>query len=121
MCHLTLVAGAPLPLVLTALCLVLYKVNFKNLNGPSQTNGARLLQSATTGADPPMLTELSKLVGEMMGAMRVLIGQVQTLSHTVNTANASKSPKPLKDGVTRPKAWTGKAGSAKARHFLAAF
>ena len=88
---------------------------------PPQPAAPVFILLAGTGSDPPTLTELSKLVREMMGAMRVLVDQVQNLSATVTHNNASKTPQTLKDGVVHPKAWTGKGGSAEARHFLAAF
>ena len=43
MCYLTLVAGVPLPLVSTVLCLELLLGQLQESHGPSWTNGARPL------------------------------------------------------------------------------
>ena len=74
----------------------------------------------------PDLVELTQLVGEMMMGLKTMVDQVQDLTNITQTtqtagASATRIPKALKDGVVRPKAWTGKGGSTDARHFLAAY
>ena len=74
----------------------------------------------------PDLVELMQLVGEMMLGLKTVVNQVQDLTNIIQTtqtagATAPRIPKALKDRVARPKAWTGKGGSAKARHFLATY
>ena len=74
----------------------------------------------------PDLIELTQLVGEMMMGLKTVVNQVQDLTNIIQTTQtagvtAPKIPKSLKDGVARPKAWTGKGGSTEARHFLAAY
>ena len=72
------------------------------------------------------LVELTQLVGEMMLVLKTVVDQVQDLTNIIQTthtvgATAPRIPKALKDGVAHPKAWTGKGGSAEARHFLAMY
>ena len=74
----------------------------------------------------PDLVELTQLVGKMMLGLKTVVNQVQDLTNIIQTTQtagvtAPRIPKGLKDTVARPKAWTGKGGSAKARHFLAAY
>ena len=74
----------------------------------------------------PDLVELTQLVGEMMMGLKTVVDQVQDLTNIIQTtqtagATAPRIPKMLKDGVAHPKAWTGKGGSTKARHFLATY
>ena len=84
----------------------------------------RSIAGSTLPQHQPDLTELTQLVGEMMLALKTVVDQVQDLTNIVQmsaTIPATKTPKVPKDVVACPKAWTGKGGSAKARHFLAAF
>ena len=72
------------------------------------------------------LVELTQLVGEMMLVLKTVVDQVQDLTNIIQTthtvgATAPRIPKALTDGVAHPKAWTGKGGSAEARHFLAMY
>ena len=74
----------------------------------------------------PDLVELMQLVGEMMMDLETVVDQVQDLTNIIQTTQTAgvttpKIPKALKDRVAHPKAWTGKGGSAEARHFLAAY
>ena len=46
--------------------------------------------------------------------------QLNTLAQQVTLATSTR-PRATKVAVARPKAWNGKGGSVKARHFLAAF
>ena len=74
----------------------------------------------------PDLVELTQLVGEMMMGLKTVVDQVQDLTNIIQTtqtagATAPRIPKGLKDTVACPKAWTGKGGSAEARHFLATY
>ena len=72
------------------------------------------------------LVELMQLVGKMMMGLKTMVDQVQDLTNIIQTtqtagAVAPRIPKGLKDMVAHPKAWTGKGGSAEARHFLTAY
>ena len=75
----------------------------------------------------PDLVELTQLVGEMMLGLKTVVDQVQDLTNIIQTTQtagataAPRIPKGLKDTIARPKAWTGKGGSAEARHFLTAY
>ena len=75
----------------------------------------------------PDLVELTQLVGKMMLGLKTVVDQVQDLTNiiqttqTVGVTTTPRIPKGLKDTVAHPKAWTGKGGSAEARHFLAAY
>ena len=75
----------------------------------------------------PDLVELTQLVGEMMLGLKTVVNQVQDLTNIIQTTQtvgataAPRIPKGLKDTIACPKAWTGKGGSAEARHFLTAY
>ena len=75
----------------------------------------------------PDLVELTQLVGEMMLGLKTVVDQVQDLTNIIQTTQtagataAPRIPKGLKDMIACPKVWTGKGGSAEARHFLAAY
>ena len=75
----------------------------------------------------PDLVELTQLVGEMMLGLKTVVNQVQDLTNIIQTTQtvgataAPRIPKGLKDTIACPKAWTGKGGSAEARHFLATY
>ena len=75
----------------------------------------------------PDLVELTQLVGKMMLGLKTMVDQVQDLTNIIQTTQtagataAPRIPKGLKDMIACPKVWTGKGGSAEARHFLAAY
>jgi hypothetical protein len=80
---------------------------------------------ATPAPPPPPITlaDLTTIVGQALNAIATLTNQVQDLVNEVQTLAATglRNRRTSKDAVTRPKPWDGKAGSAEARHFLAAF
>ena len=75
---------------------------------------------ATTGGPTPTLTDLTRVVLDLGVAVGHLTTQLNTLAQQVTLATSTR-PRAAKVAVARPKAWNGKGGSVKARHFLAAF
>jgi hypothetical protein len=67
-------------------------------------------------APPPTLDDLTRLMQDVGNAVGLLAQQVLDLTRAQNAGCSG-----TKDAIPRPKAWDGKGGSAKARHFLAAF
>jgi hypothetical protein len=65
---------------------------------------------------PPTLDDLTCLMADVGNAVGILAQQVLDLTRAQNAGRSG-----TKDAIPRPKAWDGKGGSAKARHFLAAF
>ena len=91
-------------------------------SGTFGTFSAANVVQQVRGSAPPSFDELTNFVAEMAQAMKIMAEQVQKLTKDIaRTAKVSGIPKTPKDMVACPKAWTGKGGSAEARHFLAAF
>jgi hypothetical protein len=67
-------------------------------------------------APPPTLDDLTRLMADVGNTIRVLAQQVIDITNHDRGGHTG-----AKDVVPCPKAWDGKGGSAKPRHFLAAF
>ena len=78
------------------------------------------LPPATAGGPALTLTDLTRVVLDLGVAVGHITTQLNTLAQQVTLATSTRS-QAAKVAVARPKAWNGKGGSVKARHFLAAF
>jgi hypothetical protein len=81
----------------------------------------RMSAPAALPPPTPTVAELAVLLAQTLQAVGQLATQVQDLTLEVSRLAASRTRTTSKDAVARPKPWDGKAGSAEARHFLAAF
>ena len=73
----------------------------------------------TSGA-APTLADLTRVVLDLGVAVGHITTQLNTLAQQVTLATSTR-PRAAKVAVAHPKAWNGKGGSVKARHFLTAF
>ena len=77
-------------------------------------------QLPPTGGPALTLADLTRVVLDLGVAVGHITTQLNTLAQQVTLATSTR-PRAAKVAVARPKAWSGKGGSVKARHFLAAF